>query len=153
MYSNLQRLLNTFSLIVAGVAVFNIQSRRMADKVDKSDLKNRLTPIQYQVTQEKGTERPFSGKRRNCFLQYGKCTKNCLLSGCYNKFYEPGTYVCVVCNQPLFSSDQKYDSGCGWPAFNDVLDEGKVKLSLDTSGGMYDVIMFAKKTPNLKQFF
>lgn len=55
--------------------------------------------------------------------------------GCYNKFYEPGTYVCVVCAQPLFSSDTKYDSGCGWPAFNDVLDKGKVKLSPDTSGG------------------
>lgn len=55
--------------------------------------------------------------------------------GCYNKTYEPGTYVCVVCAQPLFSSDTKYDSGCGWPAFNDVLDKGRVKLSPDTSGG------------------
>lgn len=55
--------------------------------------------------------------------------------GCYNKSYEPGTYVCVVCEQPLFSSDTKYDSGCGWPAFNDVLDKGRVKLSPDTSGG------------------
>jgi len=84
-------------------------------EADKGELKNKLTAMQYHVTQERGTERPFSG--------------------CYNKFYEPGTYVCVVCEQPLFSSNTKYDSGCGWPAFNDVLDKGKVKLSPDTSGG------------------
>ncbi|XP_019864912.1 methionine-R-sulfoxide reductase B1 isoform X2 [Aethina tumida] len=88
---------------------------RMGEKIDKGELKNRLTPLQYHVTQEKGTERPFSG--------------------CYNKTYDPGTYVCVVCEQELFSSDTKYDSGCGWPAFNDVLDAGKVKLTPDTSGG------------------
>lgn len=40
-----------------------------------------------------------------------------------------------MCAQPLFTSDTKYDSGCGWPAFNDVLDKGRVKLSPDTSGG------------------
>ncbi|XP_018319436.1 methionine-R-sulfoxide reductase B1 isoform X2 [Agrilus planipennis] len=84
-------------------------------QVDKEKLKEKLTPLQYHVTQEKGTERPFSG--------------------CYNKFYEPGTYVCIVCEQILFSSDTKYDSGCGWPAFNDVVDQGRVKLSPDTSGG------------------
>jgi len=83
--------------------------------VDKEELRKRLTPLQYQVTQEKGTERPFTG--------------------CYNKFYEPGMYVCICCEQPLFTSDTKYDSGCGWPAFNDVLDQGKVKLTPDLSGG------------------
>ncbi|XP_022902929.1 methionine-R-sulfoxide reductase B1 isoform X2 [Onthophagus taurus] len=83
--------------------------------VDKEDLRKRLTPLQYHVTQEKGTERPFSG--------------------CYDKTFETGTYVCICCEQPLFSSDTKYDSGCGWPAFNDVLDQGKVKLLPDTSGG------------------
>ncbi|KAJ8933726.1 hypothetical protein NQ314_013856 [Rhamnusium bicolor] len=88
---------------------------RMAKQFDKAELKKRLTPIQYQVTQEKGTERPFSG--------------------CFNKIYEAGIYICIVCEEPLFSSETKYDSGCGWPAFNDVLDQGKVKLSPDTSGG------------------
>ncbi|RZB40771.1 methionine-R-sulfoxide reductase B1 [Asbolus verrucosus] len=87
----------------------------MADKVDKAKLKNILTPIQYHVTQEKGTERPFTG--------------------CYNKTYDEGTYVCIICEQQLFSSDTKYDSGCGWPAFNDVLSQGRVKLTPDTSGG------------------
>ncbi|XP_023014092.1 methionine sulfoxide reductase SelR isoform X1 [Leptinotarsa decemlineata] len=92
----------------------HISSLQMAKEFDKAELKSRLTPLQYHVTQEKGTERPFSG--------------------CYNKTKDAGTYVCIVCEQPLFSSETKFDSGCGWPAFNDVLDKGKVKLSPDTSG-------------------
>lgn len=55
--------------------------------------------------------------------------------GCYNKHKTPGTYLCVVCRQELFSSDNKFDSGCGWPAFNDVLEKGKVTLHHDTSLG------------------
>lgn len=80
---------------------------------EKAELVKKLTPLQYHVTQEAGTERPFTGK--------------------YNKCYDRGTYVCVVCSQELFSSDTKYDSGCGWPAFNDVLDKGKVTLHADAS--------------------
>ncbi|CAG4923692.1 unnamed protein product [Colias eurytheme] len=83
---------------------------------DKDSLKKRLTPLQYHVTQEAGTERPFTG--------------------CYNKFYEEGVYVCIVCRQELFTSKTKYDSGCGWPAFNDVLAKEKVTLHQDTSAGM-----------------
>uniref|UniRef100_A0A1B0CXC5 peptide-methionine (R)-S-oxide reductase n=1 Tax=Lutzomyia longipalpis TaxID=7200 RepID=A0A1B0CXC5_LUTLO len=79
----------------------------------KEALRARLTPLQYQVTQEAGTERPFTG--------------------CYDKHYEKGMYVCIVCRQELFSSNTKYDSGCGWPAFNDVLDKGKITLHKDTS--------------------
>ncbi|CAD7092539.1 unnamed protein product [Hermetia illucens] len=79
----------------------------------KEELRARLTPLQYQVTQEAATERPFTG--------------------CYNKHYEKGTYRCIVCHQTLFSSDTKYDSGCGWPAFNDVLDKGKITLHRDAS--------------------
>ncbi|GJQ85600.1 hypothetical protein Trydic_g20152 [Trypoxylus dichotomus] len=93
--------------------------------VDKEELRKRLTPLQYHVTQEKGTERPFSG--------------------CYNKNYEPGTYVCICCAEPLFSSTTKYDSGCGWPAFNDVLDQGKVKLSPDTSGVGGNLLLLISK--------
>ncbi|XP_055848452.1 methionine-R-sulfoxide reductase B1 isoform X3 [Episyrphus balteatus] len=91
------------------------QTNKMDKKVviDKKDLKTRLTPLQYQVTQEAATERPFSG--------------------CYNKHYEKGVYQCIVCHQDLFSSDTKYDSGCGWPAFNDVLDQGKITLHKDAS--------------------
>ncbi|XP_072743184.1 methionine-R-sulfoxide reductase B1 isoform X3 [Anoplolepis gracilipes] len=85
----------------------------MTTMIDKEEARKRLTPLQWHVTQEKGTERPFSG--------------------CYNKFYEKGTYTCIVCDQELFSSDTKYDSGCGWPAFNEVLDQGRIKLTKDAS--------------------
>ncbi|XP_058810493.1 methionine-R-sulfoxide reductase B1-like isoform X3 [Phymastichus coffea] len=85
----------------------------MEVKICKNDLKIRLTPIQWFVTQEKGTERPFSG--------------------CYNKFNGKGIYVCIVCGQELFSSKNKFDSGCGWPAFNEVLDQGRIVLKKDTS--------------------
>lgn len=86
------------------------------DQNAKAELKERLTPLQYHVTQEKGTERAFTGK--------------------YYKTTDAGTYTCVVCGEELFSSETKFDSGCGWPAFNDVLDQGKVKLTKDTSHGM-----------------
>lgn len=79
----------------------------------KDELRKRLTSMQYQVTQEAATERPFTGK--------------------YNKCYDKGVYKCVVCREDLFSSDTKYDSGCGWPAFNDVLEQGKVTLHKDSS--------------------
>ncbi|KAK3915927.1 Methionine-R-sulfoxide reductase B1 [Frankliniella fusca] len=89
--------------------------RNMSDKgkESKEELKKRLSPIQYHVTQEKGTERAFTGK--------------------YNKTSEAGIYSCIVCSQDLFSSSTKFESGCGWPAFSDVIDQGRVKLSKDTS--------------------
>ncbi|CAG9771162.1 unnamed protein product [Ceutorhynchus assimilis] len=93
---------------------FKQSNSKMTEKISKEELKKKLTPLQYHVTQEKGTERPFTGV--------------------YNKNYDEGLYVCLVCEQPLFSSNTKYDSSCGWPAFNDVLDQGKVKLTPDTSG-------------------
>lgn len=111
----------------------------MTKQYDKEELRTRLTPLQYHVTQERGTERPFSG----IIIYLQKLTiieinyKNDLFLGCYNKTFEVGTYVCIVCEQPLFSSETKYDSHCGWPAFNDVLDQGKIKLSPDTSGGTH----------------
>ncbi|XP_075236883.1 methionine sulfoxide reductase SelR isoform X2 [Lycorma delicatula] len=96
---------------------FDRSYNKMSDAEErKAELKKRLTPLQYHVTQEKGTERAFTGI-------YNKCT-------------ESGLYSCIVCNQPLFSSDTKFDSGCGWPAFNEVLDQGKIKLTKDTSNGM-----------------
>lgn len=55
------------------------------------------------------------------------------IAGCFNKHSESGLYVCVVCRQELFSSNTKFDAGCGWPAFNDVLDKGKITLHKDTS--------------------
>lgn len=113
----------------------------MPKDYDKEELRKRLTPLQYQVTQEKGTERPFTGTNKMFYLC--RYTRSDFIPGCYNKTYDAGTYICIVCEQPLFSSDTKYDSGCGWPAFNDVLDKGRVKLSPDTSGGIYYNEIFA----------
>jgi peptide-methionine (R)-S-oxide reductase len=91
------------------------------DKITKTDedWRKELTPEQYAVTRQKATERPFTGK---------------LL---HNK--EKGTYECVACGQPLFSSDTKFDSGSGWPSFWDVIQTGKVELHRDTTHGMVRV--------------
>ena len=64
----------------------------------KEELKKRLTEIQYEVTQNEATERPFSGE--------------------YDDFYEDGIYVDIVSGEPLFSSIDKFDAGCGWPSFS-----------------------------------
>lgn len=58
-------------------------------------------------------------------------------TGKFNKNTEAGLYTCVVCDEELFTSETKFDSGCGWPAFNDVIDQKKVKLTTDTSNGMW----------------
>ncbi len=78
--------------------------------------RERLTPEQYKVLRQAGTEPPFSGK--------------------YVDEKTPGMYTCGACGQTLFSSDTKYDSHCGWPSFYDVLKEGVVELREDTSQGM-----------------
>ncbi len=88
----------------------------MAKQFTDEELKKKLTPEQYHILREKGTEAPFTGK---------------LLE---NK--EQGAYVCPVCGNELFKSDQKFDSGSGWPSFYDVASTGAVKLSEDNSGGM-----------------
>ncbi len=85
-------------------------------KFSKDELKARLTPEQYHVTQEKGTERPFTGK--------------------YTDTETPGMYRCVVCGEPLFASETKYHSGCGWPAFSAPLGEEKIDEHNDTTFGM-----------------
>lgn len=80
------------------------------------ELKERLTPLQYRVTQESGTERPFSGLYWN--------TKS------------PGTYKCVVCGEDLFASSDKYDSGSGWPSFTRPTNGAEVTEIEDRSHGM-----------------
>ena len=81
-----------------------------------ADLRARLTPLQYQVTQQAGTERAFTGEYWN--------TK------------APGVYHCIVCDAPLFKSDTKYDSGSGWPSFWEAIDPDAVTMSEDRSYGM-----------------
>ncbi|MCU0353768.1 MAG: peptide-methionine (R)-S-oxide reductase MsrB [Cytophagales bacterium] len=75
-----------------------------------------LTPMQYYVTRQKGTERAFTGEYWN--------TK------------DEGTYVCVGCGTPLFESDTKFDSGCGWPSFYAPLDTQNIETETDRTFGM-----------------
>lgn len=88
------------------------------EKIIKTDeeWKKVLTPMQYFVTRQKGTERPFTGE--------------------YDKFYETGEYTCIACGTVLFTSAQKYNSGCGWPAFSDAVDKNRVNFNLDSTHGM-----------------
>ena len=93
-------------------------SDKMSFEIQKSkdELKKQLTEEQYRITQEKGTERPGTG-------QYY-----------HNK--ETGVYDCVVCNNPLFTSDTKYDSGSGWPSFYKPIDTNSIREISDNGHGM-----------------
>jgi peptide-methionine (R)-S-oxide reductase len=88
----------------------------MTAPIDKEELRRRLTPLQYSVTQNADTERPFTGA--------------------YWDTHDAGSYRCIVCGQTLFESTQKYDSHCGWPSFFDVLDQSKVTTHTDSTFGM-----------------
>jgi len=81
----------------------------------EADWKKQLGDEQYRVLREKGTERPFTGK--------------------YNLHAEKGTFTCGACNIPLFVSNSKFDSGCGWPSFDESI-EGSVEYIKDKSLGM-----------------
>ncbi|MCH8886737.1 MAG: peptide-methionine (R)-S-oxide reductase MsrB [SAR324 cluster bacterium] len=93
----------------------------MPGKVVKSEAEWRenLTPEQYHVCREKGTERPFSGE--------------------YNGTKTPGVYHCAGCGEPLFDSDTKFDSGTGWPSFHQPVEDGRVVEEKDASMGMVRV--------------
>lgn len=84
--------------------------------VNKDSLKQTLSKEQYHVTQECGTEPPFNNA--------------------YWDNHDKGMYRCVVCHEPLFMSDHKFDSGTGWPSFYEALDKSKVKEKPDTKYGM-----------------
>jgi peptide-methionine (R)-S-oxide reductase len=89
------------------------------EKPSKEELKEKLSPIEYAVTQENATERPFTGK--------------------YDDFYQEGIYVDIVSGEPLFSSTDKYDAGCGWPSFTQPIQKRGVKEKADFSLGMHRV--------------
>ena len=90
----------------------------MADDYSRSDSEWRaaLTPLQYQVLRHKGTERAFTGE--------------------YWDTKTAGTYHCRGCDVPLFRSDAKFDSGCGWPSFFEELESGRIEEIRDVSHGM-----------------
>ena len=87
-------------------------------KIEKTEAEWRaeLSPEQYRVLRQKGTERPFTGE--------------------YDHTFEPGIYRCAGCGAELFASDAKYDSGCGWPAFFTPADASAVDAEVDTTHGM-----------------
>lgn len=80
------------------------------------ELRERLTPLQYEVTQNAATERAFTGV--------------------YHDSKDEGTYHCIVCDEALFHSDAKYDSGSGWPSFYEAIASDKVATREDRSHGM-----------------
>lgn len=86
------------------------------DKPSDEELRKRLTSLQYHVTQEKGTERPFTGKYATHAVQ--------------------GRYRCICCGAELFRSEAKFDAGCGWPSFWLPLAGDRIRTHRDTSHGM-----------------
>ncbi|MEB0133847.1 peptide-methionine (R)-S-oxide reductase MsrB [Actimicrobium sp. CCC2.4] len=90
----------------------------MTNKITKTDAEWRaaLDPMDYEVTRHAATERAFTGR--------------------YWDHHEHGIYTCVCCNTPLFASDAKFDSGCGWPSYFTALNEDNVKELVDRSHGM-----------------
>ncbi|SFI96522.1 peptide-methionine (R)-S-oxide reductase MsrB [Planctomicrobium piriforme] len=90
----------------------------MPHNIQRTDAewKELLTPEQYQVLRQKGTERPFRNK--------------------YDEHFEPGAYACAACGQELFESETKFHSGCGWPAFYAAKAGDAVELVVDRSYGM-----------------
>jgi peptide-methionine (R)-S-oxide reductase len=90
----------------------------MKEKISKTEAewKKTLSPERFRVLREKGTETPYSDE--------------------YVKNKRTGVYVCAGCREPLFSSEAKYDSGCGWPSFSAPVKEENVEKELDSSCGM-----------------
>ena len=84
--------------------------------LSEAQWRSRLDPEQFAVTRQAGTERAFTGK--------------------YWDHHADGTYVCVCCGTELFVSDQKFDSGCGWPSFFAELEDANIERRVDTSFGM-----------------
>ncbi len=88
----------------------------MENDYKQANWQARLTPEQYYVTRQKGTERPFTG-------EYWNCT-------------DPGTYVCICCGAPLFDAAHKFDAGCGWPSFFQLKVDGNIAEARDSTQGM-----------------
>lgn len=93
-----------------------------------------LTPMQFEILRKKGTERPFSGE--------------------YENFWDKGKYACAGCGNLLFSSETKFDAGCGWPSFYEALDKSKITERVDLSHGMKRIeVMCAKCGGHLGHVF
>jgi peptide-methionine (R)-S-oxide reductase len=99
----------------------------MSDKVKKSEAewRKQLTPEQFHVAREKGTERAFTGA--------------------YWDNHKEGVYRCIGCGEPLFASDTKFDSGTGWPSFTEPMPGANVEMEEDTTLGMRRIEVHCKK--------
>ena len=95
-------------------SMLKLESKRKNE--EEKELRSRIGNLSYEVTQNAATERPFTGE--------------------YDEFFEKGIYVDIVSGEPLFSSKDKYDSGCGWPAFTKPISDTAVTESTDNSLGM-----------------
>jgi peptide-methionine (R)-S-oxide reductase len=93
-----------------------VSEAKQYQRPSDAELRDRLDPLQWQVTQEAGTERAFTGAYWDC--------------------HDDGMYRCVVCDAPLFESGTKFDSGTGWPSFTRPVDGGAVEERSDRSHGM-----------------
>lgn len=104
-----------------------VDGAKMSEKVVKSDAdwKKQLSPEQFEVMRRKGTERAFTGKYWN--------TK------------DKGMYKCAGCGAQLFTSDTKFDSGCGWPSFYEALDKSAIEEHEDLSHGMRRIEVTCKR--------
>lgn len=94
----------------------SMQQSDYSMQLTDAEWEERLTPEQYNILREKGTERPGTGK--------------------YDHFYEKGTYYSAASLQPVFSSSTKFDSKTGWPSFYEVISKDAVKIVMDNSAGM-----------------
>ena len=99
----------------------------MSEKITKTEAewREQLTPMQYAVTRQKATERPYANE--------------------YDNVFAPGVYKCICCGEELFESDAKFQSHCGWPAFSAPIDAGKVDEETDRTHGMVRVEVLCSK--------
>ena len=113
---NIPRFLDLQKKLTCSISTLSGAQFSQRKPFSKEELKKLLTPVQYDVTQRSGTERPFTGEHWDN--------------------HRKGIYKCVVCKEDLFESKTKFDSGSGWPSFYDVVDNEKVQLIRDSSYGM-----------------
>ena len=113
----------TLTIFIQTMAQDDIRSKKLKEqhvspKVIKSNdsWKKNLSPLQFEVSRNKGTERPYTGQ--------------------YFDFYEKGNYYCSNCGALLFNSESKFKSGCGWPSFSDVANIKSINIVTDKSFGM-----------------
>lgn len=118
-----------FGIILLSLMTFSGACQNQADTTKSNNIinsetiemteqqwKEKLSPEEYRVLREKGTERAGTGQ--------------------YDQFFEAGTYVCKGCGSELFESNTKFDAGCGWPSFYEAMDKSKIKEIRDLSYGM-----------------